>query len=315
MKRIIKDFIKTQALFNQFYLHNQYILNNSFADNYFLESQKLHNLFSCNKLYESLALTSLRNHFYCSELMKAAQLSASIANQFTDVQENFSNTAKLHKQILTAQKLANFSAMHFKDSNVLFETLNYNLTNDYLNASQFESIRLKKYFESIFPAITLITIPYHCSDKIKVFEAPTSKGKHFTINCSESLEITEENTTINTLQKSLESLDQTLPSLYLANFSREEIIAIIGIIVTIISTLINHQDANRAHEDAVQAHLDFLTQTTTSQVQIEQGKRIIELLEAKQSINITTLEELRELRKEHHLQIKSNISSNEKRHD
>ena len=111
------------------------------------------------------------------------------------------------------------------------------------------------------------------------------------------------------MQKSLESLDQTLPSLYLANFSREEIIAIIGIIVTIISTLINHQDANRAHEDAVQAHLDFLTQTTTSQVQIEQGKRIIELLEAKQSINITTLEELRELRKEHHLQIKSNISS------
>ena len=86
--------------------------------------------------------------------------------------------------------------------------------------------------------------------------------------------------------------------------------------------MIPHLDANRAHEDALQAHLDAerahqdaIISQQNDQIQIEQGNRIIELLENNQAIDIKLLEEMRALREAQKVNIKNTTVNNKKRHE
>ena len=322
MRRIIDDLNSTQALVNSINLREQFRINNPFIDSQLLETQRLCASLRCDVLKNNPIIEVYKNSFDHNSLTQVAQLSANTTNLYANVHKALSSLTKVSEQIYQAQLLAKYATEHLNANNVLYENIRQQFSNNYFDTLPFESNRLKKYFETIFPQTTLYPNLHYLSDSVQVYEQNTPKGKHFDVYCTETIQVTEQEPLVCQLRESIKNLDEKLPALYLSNFTREEIITIIGIIVTIIFGTISHLDANRAHDDALQAHLDAerahqdaIISQQNDQIQIEQGNRIIELLEKNQTIDIKLLEEMRALREAQKVNIKNSNVNNEKRHE
>ena len=165
-------------------------------------------------------------------------------------------------------------------------------------------------------------VTYYETDDIKITERRTAKGKHFVLSCSEHLGIEEQEVAADVISNSLTDLKQNLQFLFLFNLSKKDFIEFLGNLLLFLSILISHQDANRAHEDALQAHFDAerahqdaIISQQNDKIQIEQGNRIIELLEKNQTIDIKLLEEMKALREAQKVNIKNSNINNGKRHE